>query len=205
MAGLVASLNRPDGNLTGVTSLNAEVGPKRLELLHKLVPAATSFALLVNPTNPKNAEATTRDLQAAARALGLQLQVLQAATEDEFEAALAKLLELRAGGLVIANETFFASRSEQLAALTLRRGIPAVHQSREFALAGGLMGYGGSIAQSHTQAGFYTGRILKGEKPADLPIQQVTKIELIINLRTANTLGLAVPLDILGRADEVIE
>ncbi len=204
-AGLVDGLSRPGGNVTGVTSLNAEVGPKRLELLHELVPAASSFGLLVNPTNPKNAEATTRDLQAAASALGLQLHVLHAATEGDFDRAVEKLIGLRAGGLVIANETFFASRSEQLGALTLRRAIPAAHQSREFVIAGGLMGYRGSIAQSHSQAGIYTGRILRGEKPADLPIQRVTKVEFSINLRTAKALGLRVPIDILGLADEVIE
>ena len=203
--GLVPTLHRPGGNLTGVTSLNAEVGPKRLELLHKMVPAATSFALVVNPTNPKNAEATTADLRPAARALGLELHVLHAATEGDFDGVFTSLAQLRAGGLVIANETFFASRSEQLGALALRYRVPAVHQSREFAVAGGLMGYGGSVAQSHKAAGVYTGRILNGEKSGDLPVQRVTKVELIINLRTAKVLGLSVPLDILGRADEVIE
>src|SRR5437762_2765144 len=188
--GLVPNLHRPGGNLTGVTSLNAEVGPKRLELLHKMVPAATSFALVVNPTNPKNAEATTADLRPAARALGLELHVLHAATEGDFDGVFTSLAQLRAGGLVIANETFFASRSEQLAALSLRYRVPAVHQSREFAAAGGLMGYGGSVAQSHKAAGVYTGRILNGEKSGDLPVQRVTKVELIINLRTAKVLGL---------------
>jgi ABC-type uncharacterized transport system substrate-binding protein len=203
-AGLVASLNRPGGNLTGVTSLNAEVGPKRLELLHELVPAATGFALLVNPTNPKNAEASIADLQAAARARRLELHVLNAGTESELGDAFAALARLRAGGLVIANETFFANRGELLAALALRHLIPAAHQ-REFAAAGGLIGYGGNVTQSHGQAGVYVGRILKGEKPVDLPVQQVTTVELILNLKTAKALGLTVPLALIGRADEVIE
>jgi putative tryptophan/tyrosine transport system substrate-binding protein len=202
--GLVGSLNRPGGNVTGVTSLNAEVGPKRLELLHELLPGAAEFALLVNPTNPRNAEASIRDLQAAARVRGLKLHVLQASTEGELEEAFATLTRLRVGGLVIANETFFANRGKQLAALALRHAVPAVHQ-REFAGAGGLIGYGGSVVQSHGQAGVYVGRILKGEKPADLPVVQVTKVELIINLKTAAALGLNVPPSILLRADEVIE
>jgi putative tryptophan/tyrosine transport system substrate-binding protein len=203
-AGLVGGLSRPGGNITGVTSLNAEVGPKRLQLLHELLPAATGFALLVNPTNPRNAEASTRDLQAAARARGLELRVLQAATERELEEAFATLARERAGGLVIANETFFATRGEQLAALALRHAIPAVHQ-REFAAAGGLIGYGGDVTHSHGQAGSYVGRILRGEKPADLPVVQVTKVELVINLKTAKALGLEVPAALLVRADEVIE
>ena len=205
VTGLVASLNRPGGNITGVTSLNAQVGPKRLELLHQVAPAATAFALLVNPTNPKNAEAATKDLQEAARILGLQLHVLNASTEADFDNALATLGRLRAGGLVIANETFFSTRSKQLAELTLRHSVPAVHQSREFAAAGGLMGYGGSVTQSHSQAGLYAGRILKGEKPGELPVVQVTKVELTINLKTAKALGITVPLPLLARADEVIE
>ena len=202
--GLVPSLNRPGSNLTGVTSLNAEVGPKRLQLLHELLPAATTFALLVNPTNPRNAEATTRDLQAAARARGLELHVVEASTEPDLDAVFATLARLRAAGLVIANETFFANRGEQLAALALRHGVAAVHQ-REFAAAGGLIGYGGNVTQSHGQAGVYVGRILKGEKPADLPVVQATKVELVINLKTAKALGLEVPLALIGRADEVIE
>jgi putative ABC transport system substrate-binding protein len=203
-AGLVSSLNRPGGNVTGVTSLNAEVGPKRLELLHELRPAATRFALLVNPTNPRNAEASTRDLQAAARARRLELHVLQASTERELEQVFATLAGLRVGGLVIANETFFANRGEQLAALALRHAIPAVHQ-REFAAAGGLIGYGGNVTHSHGQAGAYVGRILRGEKPADLPVQQVPAVQLIVNLKTAKALGLEVPATLLARADEVIE
>jgi len=203
--GLVASLNRPGGNLTGVSSLNAEVGPKRLELLHELLPAATDFALLVNPTNPKNAEVTTRDLQLAAVALKLKLHVMNASKESDFETVFAELAKTHIGGLVVANETFFANRSEQLAALAVRHAVPAIHQSREFAVAGGLMGYGGSIKESHSQAGVYAGRILKGEKPSELPIQQVTKVEFVINLKSAKALGLSPPLSFVARADEVIE
>jgi putative ABC transport system substrate-binding protein len=205
VTGLVVSLRPPGGNITGVTSLNAAVGAKRLELLHELVPTAKTFALLVNPSNPKNAEVTTSDLQAAARTLGCSLQVLNASTEPEFDAVFAALAELKTGGLVIANETFFANRSEQLAALTLRHRVAAVHQSREFVSAGGLLSYGGSVRQSHNQAGAYVGRILKGEKPGELPVVQVTTVELTVNLKTAKALGVHIPLSMLGRADEVIE
>ena len=205
VTGLVASLRQPGGNITGVTSLNAAVGAKRLELLRELAPTAKTFALLVNPSNPKNAEATTSDLQTAARTLGCNLHVLNASTEAEFDPAFAALAELKTGGLVFANETFFASRSEQLAALTLRHRVPAVHQSREFVLAGGLLSYGGSFRQSHRQAGAYVGRILKGEKPGELPVVQVTTVELTVNLKTAKALDVNVPLALLGRADEVIE
>ena len=203
-AGLVASLNRPGGNLTGVTSLNVELGPKRLELMHELVPTATIMALLVNPTSP-SAETQLRDVQAAARTLGLQLHVLHASTERDLDTVFANLVQLRTGGLVIGADAFFNSRSEQLAALAVRHAVPAIFQFREFAAAGGLMSYGGSLADLYRQSGVYTGRILKGEKPADLPVQQVTKVELIINLKTAKALGLTFPLALLGRADEVIE
>ena len=203
-AGLVASFNRPGGNVTGATSLGVEVGPKRLELLHELVSRATLFAALVNPTGP-TADRQLKDLQTAARILGCDLQVLNASTEAEFDPAFAALAELKAGGLVIANETFFANRSEQLAALTLRHRVAAVHQSREFVLAGGLLSYGGSFRQSHRQAGAYVGQILKGEKPGELPVVQVTTVELTVNLKTAKALGVSVPLTLLGRADEVIE
>jgi putative tryptophan/tyrosine transport system substrate-binding protein len=205
VTGLVASLNRPGGNLTGVSSLNAEVGPKRLELLHELLPAATDFALLVNSTNPKNAEVTTRDLQVAAVALKLKLHVMNASKESDFETVFGELAKMHFGGLVVANETFFANRSEQLAALAVRHAVPAIHQSRAFAVAGGLMGYGGSIKESHSQAGVYVGRILKGEKPTELPIQQVTKVEFVLNLRAAKVLGLNPSLSFIARADEVIE
>jgi len=187
-----------------VTSLNVEVGPKRLELLHELAPTANIIALLVNPTSP-TAETVSRDAQAAARNLGLQLHVLHASSEREFDIVFASLVRLRAGGLVVSPDPFFISRSEQLATLTVRHAVVTIFHSREFAAAGGLMSYGGSVAESHRQAGIYTGRILKGDKPADLPIQQVTKIELFINLKTAKALGLEVPASVLARADEVIE
>jgi len=203
--GLVASLSRPGGNLTGVTSLNVEVGPKRVELLHELVPTATSIALLVNPTNPALAVALSREVQAAGRTLGLTLHVLHASTERDFDMVFAALAQLRAGGLVIGTDIFFTSRMEQLAALALRHAVPAIYQYREYAAAGGLMSYGGNHADLARRAGVYTGRILKGEKPADLPVQQVTKVEMIINLKTAKALGITVPLALLGRADEVIE
>jgi putative ABC transport system substrate-binding protein len=202
--GLVASLNRPGGNLTGVTALAVEVGPKGLEVLHELVPTATAIAVLVNPTNP-SAEALSRDLQTAARALGLQLHVLHASTERDFDTVFATLLQLRAGGLVIGTDGFFITQSEQLATLTVRHAIPAIFPYREFAVAGGLMSYGVSIRDLYRLVGVYAGRILRGEKPADLPVQQSTKIEFVINLKTARALGLTFPITLLGRADEVIE
>jgi putative ABC transport system substrate-binding protein len=203
--GLVPALNRPGGNITGVTTLNVEVGPKRLELLHQVIPTASSAALLVNPTNPILAEILARDTQAAARTLGLQLHVLHASTAGEIDAAFAALLQLQASGLVIGADLFFNSRSEQLAALALHHSIPAVYQSHEFTAAGGLMSYGSSLVDALQLAGVYTGRVLNGEKPTDLPVQQSTKVELFINLKTAKALGLTVPLTLLGRADEVIE
>ena len=201
---LVASLNHPGGNLTGVTDLAQELGPKRLELLHELVPTATVVAVLVNPSYP-GAEILLRDLQVAARTLALQIHVLHASTEHELDTAFADLVQLRAGALVIGPDSFFNSRSELLAALTVRHAVPAIFQYREFAAAGGLMSYGGSITDQYRLVGAYTGRILKGEKPADLPVQQSTKIELIINMKTAKALGLTFPITLLGRADEVIE
>ncbi len=203
--GLVASLNRPGGNLTGVTGWNVAVGPKRLELLHELIPTATVMALLVNPTSPDLAKADSREQQAAARTLGLQLHVLHASTEGDFDAVFASLVQLRAGGLVIGTDSFFNTQKEQLAALTVRHGVPTIHQYREFVVAGGLIGYGTQTAELSRQVGVYTGRILKGEKPANMPIQQATKVELFINLKTAKTLGLNVPLSLLARVDEVIE
>jgi putative ABC transport system substrate-binding protein len=203
--GLVASLNRPGGNVTGVTSLNVEVGPKRLELLHEVVPSATSMALLINPTNPSIAEPFSRTLQEAARALGLQLHVLHASSEREIEAAFATLVKLRAGGLVIMPDPFFLAHNEQLAALTVRHAVPSTALFREFAAAGGLMSYGSDDREYYRLVGIYVGRILKGEKPGDLPVQQATKVELIINLKTARALGLTVPLPLSGRADELIE
>ena len=203
--GLVASLNRPGGNLTGGTFLSIEVGPKRLELLHELLPMATVVGLLINPTNPNLAEPTTKNLRAAAHTLGLQLHILNASTDRDFDTVFATLIQLQLGALVIGADPFFSSRLEQLAALTVRHAVPTVYQSREFTAAGGLMSYGASFTDTFRTAGVYTGRILKGDKPADLPVQQVVKVELIINLKTAKALGLTVPLPLLGRADEVIE
>jgi putative tryptophan/tyrosine transport system substrate-binding protein len=202
--GLVASLNRPGGNVTGVTNLNTELGPKRLELLREVLPAASSMAVLVNPTNP-NAEALSRSLNEAARNLGLQLHILLAGTASEIDTALASLSQRGATALVVGADNFFNSRIEQIAALTLRYKVPTAFQFREFAAAGGLMSYGGSNVDFYRQVGVYVGRVLKGEKPADLPVQLATKAELIINLKTAKALGLTIPLSLLGRADEVIE
>jgi putative tryptophan/tyrosine transport system substrate-binding protein len=201
---LITSLSRPGGNLTGVTNLNVELGSKRLELLRELVPTATVIALLVNPTNP-NSEPLLRNLLAAARALEMPLHVLNASTDRDFDAVFATLGQLRAGGLVIGSDALYNSRNEQLAALTLRHAVPTISQFRDFAAAGGLMSYGGSLTDAYRRVGVYTGRILNGEKPADLPVQQSTKAELIINLKTAKALGLTIPLSLLGRADEVIE
>jgi putative ABC transport system substrate-binding protein len=201
--GLVTSLSRPGGNVTGVANLNVELGPKWLELLRELVPTATAVALLVNPTNP-NSEPLSRNLQAAARALKLGLHVLNASTDRDFDTVFDTLGQLRAGGLVIGPDALYNSRNQQLAALTLRHAVPAISVP-DFAVAGGLMGYGGSITDAYRRVGVYTGRILNGEKPADLPVQQSTKVELIINFRTAKTLGLDVPPTLLARADEVIE
>lgn len=202
--GLVASLSHPGGNTTGATYLNVEVGPKLLELLHEVIPMATTAAALVNSTNP-NAGIVSRSLDAAARELGLELHVLNASNEREIDAAFASLLRLRAGGLVVVGDAFINTRGEQLAALALRHKVPAFFQTRAFAIAGGLLSYGGSALDAYRRAGVYTGRVLKGEKPADLPVHQSTKIELIINLKTAKTLGLTVPLPLLVRADETIQ
>ena len=203
--GLVTSLNRPEGNVTGLTTLNVMLGPKRLELLHELIPTATTMALLVNPTDQINTEIITREVQAAARTLGLELHVLSASTDDDLEIAFAKVIPLRAGGLVVATDAFFGSRLEQLAGLAIRHAVPAIYQFREFVAAGGLMSYGGNIMDAFNGAGVYTGRILRGDKPEVLPVQQVTKVELYINLKTAKKLGLNVPNPLSGRADEVIE
>ena len=203
--GFVASLHRPGGNVTGLTSLNVELVQKRLELVHELIPTATMIALLVNPASPNLAQSATTDAQAAARTLGLKLEVLQARTERDFDPLFATLVQLRAGGLVIGPDSYFNSQIERLAALTVRHAVPTIYQYREFAAAGGLMSYGGSITEAYRQAGVYSGRILKGEKPADLPVQQAPKVDLFINLKTAKALGLAVPESLLARADEVIE
>jgi ABC-type uncharacterized transport system substrate-binding protein len=202
--GLVASLNRPGGNITGVVNLNIELGQKRVQLLHELLSKPTVVALLLNPTNP-SAEAISNDLEAAARTVGMQSRVLLASTASEIESVVASLTPLQAGALVIGPDAFFMSRSEQLASLTLQQRIPAIFQTREFAAAGGLISYVTNQADQYRQVGLYTGRILKGEKPADLPAQQATKAELIINLKTAKALGLTVPTALLVRADEVIE
>jgi ABC-type uncharacterized transport system substrate-binding protein len=202
--GLVASLNHPGTNLTGIVTLSGELGPKRLELMGELIPAATTVAMLVNPTNP-GFDMQSREAQAAAGKIGLQLNILYASTDRDIDAAFARLIELRAEGLVINSDAFFVGRSEQIAALALRHRVPTIFQYREFAAAGGLMSYGGDITDAIRQAGVYTGRVLGGEKPSDLPVQQVTKVELFINLKTAKALGLTVPLSLLGRADEVIE
>jgi len=202
--GLVASLRRPGGNITGATYLNVEVGPKLLELLHEVVPTATTVAALVNPTNP-NAEILSNSLQVAARTLGLELHVLKASTERDIDTAFETLIQQRVGGLVVPSDVFLITHEEHLAALALRHRVPAISQTRAFAAAGGLMSYAGSALGAYRQAGAYTGRVLKGEKPADLPVQQTTKVELIVNLKTAKALGLVVPLPLIGRTDEVIE
>jgi putative ABC transport system substrate-binding protein len=202
--GLVASLDRPGSNITGAVSLNVELGPKRLELLHELVPAATIVGMLQDPVNP-GIEEESRDMQAAARALGVELHILRTGTEGDVMMAFATLAELRAGALMIGGGAFLLGRIELLTALTLRHGVPSISQDRGLTAAGGLISYGGSLAESYRLAGVYTGRILKGEKPADLPVQQSTKTELIINLKTAKALGITAPPSLLARADEVIE
>jgi putative tryptophan/tyrosine transport system substrate-binding protein len=202
--GLVASLRRPGGNVTGVTVLAEELAPKRMELAHELVPTATLIGLLVNPRSP-NPEAKKRAAQAAAATLGLQLDVLHASTDAELDDAFATLVQKQAGALVTDADVFFTSRAERLAALAARHSMPVIYGTGVFPAAGGLMSYGGSVTESYHLAGIYAGRILKGDKPADLPVQQSTKVELIINLRTAKALGLTVPLSLLGRADELIE
>jgi ABC-type uncharacterized transport system substrate-binding protein len=200
--GFVASLNRPGGNVTGATLMSVRVGPKLLELLRGAVPSATVMGLLVNPTNP-NAESQTRNMQAAALGLNLQLEVLKASAEGEFDAAFAQLQERRVSGLIIGQDVLFNTKSAQLAALTVRHAIPAIALVREFAIAGGLISYGASRLDSWRQAGIYVGRILKGEKPSELPVMQPTKFELTVNLKTAKALGLNLPY--VGLADEVIE
>jgi putative tryptophan/tyrosine transport system substrate-binding protein len=203
--GLVSRLNKPGANVTGVTTLNLEIGPKRLEILHNVVPSATVIGLLINPTNPRLAEANIKSIRPAGRTFGLDMHVLYASTEEEFEAGFDELKKIKAGGLLIAADPFFSSHIKQLATLSISHGVPTVYQFREFAVAGGLLSYGTSFTQTFRTVGTYTGRILKGEKPADLPVQQATAVELIINLKTAKALGLAVPQALISRADEVIE
>jgi putative ABC transport system substrate-binding protein len=202
--GLVASLNRPGGNLTGVTTLDVQLGPKLLDVLHQTVPGATNIAALVNPLNPAGA-GQSEDLLAAARSLGLQLTIQRAGSEREFEGVFASLAQSRTGALLISSDAFFNSQCERLAALSVRNAVATISLYREFPAAGGLMSYGTSIADLYRQAAAYTGRILKGEKPADLPVQQATKIELIVNLKTAKALGIDMPPALLIRADEVLE
>jgi len=202
--GLVDSLNRPGSNLTGAAHLNVDTAPKRLELLHELLPAAKVIGLLLNPTNPL-AESVGTAVQAAAVSLGVELQVVHARTDEDLDRMFASLPGVRVGGLVIGTDPFFTSRAEKLGAMSLRLAMPIIYQYREFTAAGGMMSYGGSITDSYRHAGLYVGRILKGERPADLPVQLSTKVELIFNLKSAKQLGLTVPLTLLGRADEVIE
>ena len=202
--GLVASLNRPGSNLTGVVTLNVELARKRLELLHELVPRAAIIAVLLNPNN-SNIDTQLRDLEAGARALGRRIHVLHASTEREIDASFVALRQVQAGALMIGTDPFFNLRAEQLATLALSHAVPAIHQYRPFAAAGGLMSYGGNLAETYRQVGVYTGRILAGAKPADLPVQQLTKVVLIINLETARALALTIPDSLLARADEVIE
>jgi putative ABC transport system substrate-binding protein len=202
--GLVSSLNRPDGNVTGATMLAVDLGSKRLELLRDVIPSAKVIAALVNPTSP-GASIVLNDLQTTATALGLQVHILHAAAESQFERVFSRLVELRAQGLVIGADPLFNNQSEQLAELAMRHAVPAIYQFHEFVEAGGLMSYGGSLADAYYQAGGYVGRVIKGAKPADLPVQQATRVELIVNLRTAKALGLDFPARLLARADEVIE
>lgn len=203
--GLVASLNRSGGNLTGVTTLGVLLAPKQLELLRELMPSATEFGLLLNPTNPAITKIETRDVPPAAHALGLKIHLLNATTPDELDQAFASLVERRIQGLVIAVDTFFVARSQQLAHLALRNAIPTVSPYEEFVSAGGLFSYGGSIVEASRKAGVFTGRVLKGEKPADIPIEQSTHLQLVINTRTAAALGLKLPPSLIARADKVIE
>jgi putative ABC transport system substrate-binding protein len=202
--GLVTSLARPGGNLTGVSTMAPELSPKRLQLISELVPQARVIALLVNPNN-SNTERIIGDMQEAARAKGVQLPILKARTESEIDVAFATLVERQAGALVVGGDPFFGNWRDQLVALASHHGVPAIYQWREFALAGGLISYGTNLPSVSRQLGIYAGKILKGEKPADLPVQQPTKFELVINLKTAKALGLTVPQTLLARADEVIE
>ena len=203
-SGLVASLNRPGGNITGVSTFNAELGTKALQLLHELVPKTTAIALLVNPNNP-TAERQSADVQTAARVIGPELVVLRASTEREIDIAFAKLVQQRVGALLIGTDAFFTTRFDQFAALSVRYAMPAIYPSRQYAEAGGVISYAPDQADSHRQVGIYAGRILKGEKPADLPVVQAIKFELVINLKTAKALGLDVPDRLLALTDEVIE
>jgi putative tryptophan/tyrosine transport system substrate-binding protein len=202
--GLVASLNRPGRNISGVTQLGSELVAKRLGLLRDLIPTATAIGLLVNPSDPRT-KVQIKDMQEAAHSLGLQIHILNASSERELNAAFAKLAELRVSALIVGTGEFFNSRTEQLAGWTARQGLPAIYQAREFVTVGGLVSYGASRADAYRQAGIYVGRVLKGEKPSDLPVSQSTKFELVINLKTAKALGLTIPSGVLAIADEVVE
>jgi putative ABC transport system substrate-binding protein len=202
--GVADSLSRPGGNITGISSLSVDVSPKRLEFMHELLPRTAKFVVVANPTSP-TANSQLRNLRSAADTLGVQLEVLHASSEEEFEPVFSAAARGPASGLVFTSDPYFAFRSEQLAALASRYRVPAITQSRDFPIAGGLMSYGGDFTQSHRSAGIYVGRILNGEKPSDLPIQLVTKVELFINVKAAKMLGLEVSPSLIGRADEVIE
>jgi putative tryptophan/tyrosine transport system substrate-binding protein len=204
-AGLVRSMSRPGGNATGVTSQNTQVGPRRLQLLSELVPSARTFALLVNPANPKTAETLTDDLQVTAHAQRVQLQIVRAASDQDLPVVFENLARQKIGGLVIANDPFFVQRTRELAMIALKNRVPAIHPSRDFVAAGGLISYGGKVEQSDRLAGVYTGRILQGEKPAQLPVLQASQLELHVNLKTAKALGITVPQSVLLRADGIIE
>jgi len=203
--GLIASLDRPGGNVTGVTNMNIQITPKRLQLLHEVVPTAKVMALLVNPVNSTVAETQSREVRAAAQTLGVDLHVLNASTEHDFNSVFANLIQLRVGGLVIGSEPLFSSRSRQLGELTVSHAVPAIAGIDDFAAAGGLLSYGVDSQDTYRLAGIYAGRVLKGERPADLPVQQATKVRLSVNLKTAKALGLNVPNTLIGRADVVIE
>jgi putative tryptophan/tyrosine transport system substrate-binding protein len=203
-SGLVASLNRPGGNLTGAARLSGELEPKRLQLLHEVIPAATTIALLVDPGNP-GTDSLTSEMQAAARTLGLELLVVRAGRASDLDQTFASIARQHAGGVVIGPDPYFVQQSARLAALALEHALPAMFQYREFVAAGGLISFAGSRAESYRLVGLYTGRILKGAKPAELPVQQATTVELFINLKTAHALGISVPLSVMARANEVIE
>jgi putative ABC transport system substrate-binding protein len=202
--GLVASLNRPGGNLTGFNDMNNELGAKDLALLHELVPSTGTIGFLENPDNPVS-ELSSRDVLAAATVIGLKISIMKASADRELDAAFASLAQSRTGALLVSNDSFFNSRIEQIVALAARHAIPTMYPHREFVVAGGLISYGSSMTDQYRQVGLYTGRILKGERPVDLPVQQITKLGLIINLKTAKALGLQVPYKLLAIADEVIE
>ena len=203
-AGLVASFNRPEGNITGMTQIAAELGAKRVELLHEVLPHATSVAFLVNPNNP-NVEADTKEIEAAGHALSIGVQVMNASGDREIESAFSALARAQAKALIVSNDALFTIRRERIVSLAAHDAVPAIYAFREFVAAGGLMSYGPSFVDAYHQVGVYAGRILKGEKPSDLPVQQPTKFELVVNLTTAKALGLDIPPTLIARADEVIE